>query len=44
MRIPRIALLVALIGLAFPMGRIATHMGAWDPVARMRLHLERRQH
>lgn len=35
---------VALIGLAFPMGRIATHMGAWDPVARMRFHLERRQH
>lgn len=35
---------VALIGLAFPMGRIATHMGEWDRVARLRLHLARREH
>lgn len=33
---------LALIGLAFPMGRIATRMGAWDSVARFRLQLVRR--
>lgn len=34
---------LALIGLAFPMGRIATRMGAWDRVARFRLQLARRE-
>ena len=33
---------IALICLAFPMGRIATHMGAWDTVARFSLHLNKR--
>ncbi len=33
---------LALIGLAFPMGRIATRMGAWDRVARFGLTLARR--
>jgi nucleoside-diphosphate-sugar epimerase len=32
---------LALIGLAFPMGRINTHMGAWDRVARFQLRLAR---
>jgi len=35
---------LALIGLAFPMGRVATHMGAWDPVARFQLRLARGGH
>ncbi len=33
---------LALIGLAFPPGRIATRMGAWDRVARFGLRLVRR--
>lgn len=33
---------IALIWLAFPMGRIATRMGAWDTIARFNLHLTRR--
>lgn len=32
---------LALIGLAFPRGRIATRMGAWDRVARFELRLAR---
>lgn len=32
---------LALIGLAFPMGRVATRMGAWDRVARFQLRLAR---
>jgi nucleoside-diphosphate-sugar epimerase len=32
---------LALIALAFPMGRIATHMGAWDRIARFELRLAR---
>ena len=30
---------IALIWLAFPVGRIASHFGAWDRIARMRPHL-----
>lgn len=33
---------LALIGLAFPMGRVGSRMGAWDRVARFRLQLARR--
>ena len=33
---------IALIWLAFPLGRIATHMGAWDKIARISLYLARR--
>ena len=33
---------IALIWMAFPLGRIATHMGAWDKIARISLYLARR--
>jgi nucleoside-diphosphate-sugar epimerase len=33
---------IALIWWAFPLGRIATHMGAWDNIAHFHLHLARR--
>ncbi|OGB30232.1 MAG: DNA polymerase III subunit epsilon [Burkholderiales bacterium RIFCSPLOWO2_12_FULL_61_40] len=32
---------IALIWLALPMGRISTHMGAWDRVANFRLHISK---
>lgn len=35
---------LALIALAFPMGRVVTHMGAWDRVARFQLRLARSHH
>ena len=34
---------LALIGLAFPMGRVVTRMGAWDNIARFRLQVARRE-
>jgi nucleoside-diphosphate-sugar epimerase/uncharacterized membrane protein len=33
---------IALICLAFPLGRITSHMGAWDHIARFRLQLVKR--
>lgn len=36
-----VAIGIALVWLALPMGRIPTHMGAWDRVANIRLHISK---